>query len=296
MKVIVAGATGFIGKVLVRGLIEDGHQVVIIRRRKSTAEIEATPGTEIATADPENPIPSDLDGDAIINLVGVLREFPSKGITFQGTHFIVSKNLIDHAKRKKIPRFLYMSALGVKPDATTGYMKTKYAAERYLRDSGLNWTIFRPSIVIGPGGGLFELLTNMIKHLPFVPVVGDGQYKMQPVYIADVSAGFRKSLGNEKSYEKIIEFGGAEIMTYDRMLDEIGEAIGHPKVRKWHQPLWMVRPMAALFGRFRWFPLTTDQITMLLENNYTEDRSFYQIFGIAPRSIIEGLKKGGAGR
>ncbi len=290
MRIIVAGGTGFIGRVLVRGLIEDGHQVVMLCRPRSKADTRTMPGIEIAAADSENPIPSDFDGDAIINLVGIIREFPSRGITFQRSHFLVTRNLVDLAKRVRIPRFLQMSALGVKPEVATGYLKTKYAAEVCVRDSGLNWTIFRPSIVIGQGGGLFELLTKMIKQLPVVPVVGDGQYKVQPVNIDDVIAGFRKSLGNERASGKIFEFGGPEIMTYDKMLDELGSAIGHPKVRKWHQPLWMVRLMAALLGRFPWFPLTIDQITMLLENNYTDDRSYYQTFGIEPRSIRDGLK------
>jgi uncharacterized protein YbjT (DUF2867 family) len=290
MKVIVAGGTGFVGRTLVRGLIEDGHRVLVLVRPSSTAKPKMIAGAESKEIDLENPIASgDFMGDAIINLVGIIREFPRRGITFHKSHFLVTKNLVDFAARNRIGQFLQMSALGAKPDAKTGYERTKYSAERYLTESALNWTIFRPSIIIGPGGHLIRLLTDMIKHLPIVPVIGDGQQKLQPIHIDDVCAGFRKALGDARSRGRTFEFGGPEVMTFDRMIDILGETLGHPKVPKWHQPIWMLRPISSIMGRFPWFPLTNEQITMLLENNYTDDKSYIEHFAIALRRPWDSL-------
>jgi nucleoside-diphosphate-sugar epimerase len=292
MKIIVAGGTGFIGNALVPKLIADGHQVVLLRRPSSKSGSPLTAVVETADVDLGKPILSEnLQGDAIINLVGIIREYPHKGITFVKSHYLVTKNLVDFAVRNRIGQFLQMSALGAKPDAKTGYEQTKYAAECRILESGLNWTIFRPSIIIGPESRLILLLNNMIVRLPAIPVIGDGQQKIQPLNIDDVCDGFRLALGNERSRGSIFEFGGPEIITFDRMLDILGETLNHHRLHKWHQPIWMLRLLAALMGRFRWFPLTNDQITMLLENSYTDDRSYFEHFGIQPKSPWTSLQK-----
>lgn len=291
MKVIVAGGTGFVGQTLIRGLIEDGHQVIIVKRPGSKTKPPGQANIEIVTVDMEKPIIArDIIGDAIINLAGIIKENRARGLTFFRTNFLVTKSLIDFAVQNNIGQFLQMSALGTKPDSQTAYEETKYAAECYVAESGLNWTIYRPSIIVGPDGYLINMLAFMIRHLPVVPVIGNGQYKVQPVYVEDVAAGFRKALGNERAKGRIFEFGGPEVMTFDQMLDTIAGVMGH-NIRKWHQPLWMLRPIAALMGRYPWFPLTNDQITMLAENNCTDDNSYFDFFQIAPKRFKDALKE-----
>ena len=182
-----------------------------------------------------------------------------------------------------------MSALGVKPNDKTKYLMTKYDAEQYVKESGLKWTIFRPSVVFGPGSHLIRLLSNMIRRLPVVPVIGDGKYKLQPVHVTDICAGFCKSVDDNYIIGRTYEIGGPEIMTYDRMLDIIGAVMGK-KIIKFHQPVWLLRPMATLLERFPWFPFTNEQVTMLLEDNYTEDKSYFEHFGIAPTEFGVGLR------
>lgn len=292
MKVIVAGGTGFVGNALVQALIDNGHQVLLLQRSQSRTKQAQLPDIEVVGVDLEKPIVSnDIKGDAIINLVGIIREFPPKGITFHKAHFLVTRNLVDFAQKEGIKQFLQMSALGVKADTTTGYEQTKYAAECYLRESGLDWTIIRPSIIIGPGGGLVQLLSSMIQRLPVVPVVGNGQYKVQPIYVGDVISGFVKALGNPKAFGRTFEIGGPEIMTFEQMIDTIGKAMGRSSVRKFHQPLWILKPLASLFGRFSWFPLSKDQLIMLIEENYTNDKSYSEFFGINPKRLIDALRE-----
>lgn len=292
MRIIVAGGTGFIGKALVQALSGAGHEILLLQRPGSRSRSTETGGFEVVRGDPEKPLSlGQMEGDAVINLVGIIREFPSAGVTFHGAHCLVTKNLVDYARRAGIKRFLQMSALGVRPNAKTKYLLTKYEAEQYVKESGLEWTIFRPSVVFGPGSHLVRLLSNMIRRLPAVPVIGDGKYKLQPVHVTDICAGFHKSLDDSGAIGRTYDIGGPEIMTYDRILDIIGEALAKRKVVKLHQPVWLLRPMASVLGRFRWFPFTNEQVTMLLEDNYTEDKSYFEHFGIARTEFGVGLRQ-----
>ncbi len=107
MRIIIAGGTGFVGKTMVRGLLEDGHDVTLLQRPQSKSKSPAEGKTRIAYVDQEHSITSgDLEGDAIINLVGIIREYPSEGVTFHGAHFLVTKNLVDYSKKKGIPKVL----------------------------------------------------------------------------------------------------------------------------------------------------------------------------------------------
>ena len=292
MRIIIAGGTGFVGSALVKRLSAEGHHVTLIVRPGSKAKIPTHPQIETVSLDPGEPI-TDLgkSGDVIINLVGIIREFPSKGITFENAHFRVTKNLVDFAKANGITRFLQMSALGVGPDGKTGYIRSKFKAEEYLKSSGLNWTIFRPSMIIGPGDHVTGMFSRMIRHLPVVPVIGDGEYKLQLVHVDDVCTAFTKSLGDDRSIGKAFEFGGPEVLSFNRILDIIGEALGNKKVRKIHMPVKIMRIKAAIWGRFAWFPFTNEQITMLLNDNCTDDRSLYELFDFQPKQFSKSLEE-----
>ncbi len=290
MKIIVAGGTGFVGSNLVRLLIDKNHQVTLISRQPAGSKAAIRGQAETIIHDPSRPLGDlKIEADAVINLVGIIREFPSRGITFEKSHFGITKNLVDFAESRGITRFLQMSALGVGPDEKTGYTRSKFKAEEYLRSSGLRWTIFRPSMIIGPGDHVTGMFSQMIRYSPAVPVIGNGQYKLQPVHVDDVCTGFMKALGDDRTVGKVFEFGGPEILSFNRMLDILGETLGRKKVRKIHLPVGIMRMKAAIFGAFSWFPITNEQITMLLSDNYTNDKSLYELFDFRPRSFGQSL-------
>jgi uncharacterized protein YbjT (DUF2867 family) len=291
MKVLVAGGTGFVGKTLIPGLIKDGHDITILQRPNSRSLSPKIEGLKIAQINLESPITdTNLSADAIINLVGIIREFPGRGVTFYRSHFLVTKILVDYGRTIGVRRFLQMSALGVKANSHTKYFRTKFEAEDYLKESGIAWTIFRPAIIFGPRSHFMALMSDMVKNIPLVPVVGDGKYKMQLVHVDDVCAGFRNGLHDERATGKTFEIGGPDILTYDEILNAIGKALGKSKVRKMHQPLWLIRPIAGLLGGFAWFPVTNDQITMLLESNCTNDKLYWEFLGLTPKRFEESLK------
>lgn len=292
MRIIVAGGTGFVGSHLVRRLIAEGHSTTLIVRKAPRSRTSIPDEATLIAQDPSEPIEKpDLEADVIINLVGIIREYPSKEITFEKAHYEVTNNLVDLAENNNISRFLQMSALGVGPEAKTGYLKTKLKAEEYLKSSSLKWTIFRPSMIVGPGGEAIRMFARMVKYLPIVPVIGDGQYRLQPVHVDDVCTAYVKSLNDLRTVGRIFEFGGPEIMTFNRILDEIGRAIGRKTVPKIHQPVRIMHFMAGLFGRCSWFPVTNEQIIMLLGDSFTDDNFMYELLDFKPRPFGPDLEK-----
>jgi len=206
--------------------------------------------------------------DAMINLVGIIRESPRQGITFKRLHTESTSNLLQAATEQGVSRYLQMSANGTRQEALTGYHKTKWAAEQLVMHSGLDWTIFRPSLIFGPDDMFVNMLADMIRKLPVVPVMGDGQYRLQPVSVSDVAAGFINALDEPKSISKTYQCGGPAAYSYDEILDFIGAAIGKKiPLCKLHHPLLLMKPVVAALQNLPQFPMTSDQLQMLLEEN-----------------------------
>jgi len=290
MIIIIAGATGFVGAGLARKLISDGHDVSFLVRPGSRSKIPSTVRSNMIYADPAGPLEKiEVRADVLINAIGIIREFPGKGITFQKVHYGIVENLVDFAKTNGINRFVQISALGAGPECRTEYHKSKFAAEELIRGSGLRWTILRPSMIIGPGDHVTGLFAGMVKRLPIVPVIGDGNYRLQPLHIDDLAGGVSALLDKQQAFDKVFEIGGPDILTYNGLIDEIGRVLGKSKVRKIHLPILITRVMAGIFGRFGWFPITNEQLSMLLDGNFTRETAFFELCGVKPRNFRESL-------
>jgi len=289
MNILIAGGTGFVGSSFTRRFIAEGHQVTLLVRPGSERKIEPVENLSTTKTDYQNPdisIPADLD--AVVNCIGIIREFPSKGITFEKVHCETVKFLVDMAKRNGINRFLQVSALGTGPDAKTKYFQTKYRAEQLLRDSGLRVTVFRPSIIYGPGDEFINMFAGMLRKFPAMPVIGSGKYRLQPVYVDDLSEIVVQTVGDDYAFDDSFEIGGPEVLTYIEIIDTVAKTIGKKAIKIKH-PAFFMRFLAALFDRFSWFPLTRDQITMLYDESYTNDRRLFDRYGITPRKLQDAL-------
>jgi uncharacterized protein YbjT (DUF2867 family) len=291
MNVVVAGGTGFIGKVVIKKLVERGHHVIALVRPGSVLKIVKFSGTETRYIYYDSPgqIAKNLEGgEAIINLVGIIRE--TKDINFDFAHHSIPQFLAKGAREAGIRRFAQMSALGVERNIDTAYFESKALGEKSVKNAGeLDWTIFRPSIVYGPGDAFVNMFAKMIRQMPLVPVIGDGQYRMQPVWVEDVAEGFVRCLEMPQTIGKTYEIGGPEKIAFEQMLDLIGKAMGKDGVKKIHMPLGLMRSMAKCFGKLSFFPVTADQITMLLAESTTDDQTYFKDFGITPKVFEEGI-------
>ncbi|MDI6853460.1 MAG: complex I NDUFA9 subunit family protein [Deltaproteobacteria bacterium] len=292
MQVFVTGASGFVGQEVVKELLARGHKVKALMRRspkkpKDWEQVEVVLGDCLHPAFLQEAV---RGSDAVIHLVGIIREFPGRGITFERLHVEATKNVVDAAKAAGVRRYLHMSALGARPEPADPYHVTNFRADCYVMQSGLTYTIFRPSLIYGPRDQSINLFARQIMRLPFVSIVGDGTYQLQPVPVWIVAQAFALALELPDTENKIYEVGGPEPLTFDEIIDTIA-AVLNRKVSKIHQPLWCMQVAASLCGRFRWFPLTSGQLRMLLEGNTCDPSAFYRDFGLTPVPFRQGLAR-----
>ena len=293
MKVFVTGGSGFVGRELIRQLLAQGHHVRALARDsvslKDLSAIETVIGD---TTKPET-LANQMTGcDAVIHLVGIIREIASKQVTFERLHTESTRTIVTAAQAQGIKRYVHMSANGTRINAITKYHKTKWRAEEIVKNSGLDWTIFRPSLIFGPNDEFINMLAKMIKILPVIPVFGDGKYAIQPVHVHDVVSSFSAALQRPETIGQIYHCCGPETFSYDELLDAIGAALGKKTpVCKIHQPLWLIKPIVSAFESLPLFPITRDQLTMLVEGNTCTDCSWAEKFGLETIPLRSSIKE-----
>jgi NADH dehydrogenase len=292
MNVALAGGTGFIGRAVLQKLVKAGHHVKAQIRPGSLLKISKFSGMEsryIYYDSPSQMAKNVEDCGAVINLVGIIKE--TKDTSFDFAHHLVPMALVKAAQDAGVKRFIQMSALGVGSGIETEYFKTKRLGENVVKSSGLDWTIFRPSLVFGPEDHMVGLLAKIIKYMPFFPVIGDGKYKFMPVHVENVADGFVQAIDNPETFGQIYDVVGPETVTFDGMLDLIGKAMGKKHVPKLHQPLSLIMLKARLWGRFLPGPLSPDAIKMLVAGSTSDDDSFFKTFDTQPIPFGDGIRE-----
>jgi uncharacterized protein YbjT (DUF2867 family) len=292
-RTFVTGATGFVGRAVVLALRAHGYAVRCLVRRGSELDLSGMEAIERVEGDvlaPET-LERDMVGcDTVVHLVGIIREDHATLSTFERIHTQGTLNVLEAAVATGVRRYLHMSALGTRPGARARYHQSKWAAEEAVRASALPWTIFRPSIVYGPGDQFVNLFSRLIRHYPVVPVIGSGQQRLQPVPVEHVAEGFARAVELAATVKQAYDVGGPEAVSLVRLLDLIGGALGRTRVRKVHVPVGVVRPLTRLLHRLPGFPLTPDQLVMLEEDNVCDSRPFYSTFGLTPVPLASGLR------
>lgn len=293
-RVFVTGAAGFVGRAVVQALRADGHAVRCLVRRGSEHDLRGFEAIERVEGDvrSRHTLEDDIAGcDTVIHLVGIIREAPARGVTFDRVHVDGTMNVLDVARAAGVRRMIHMSALGTRSGARSRYHETKWAAEEAVRSSPLPWTIFRPSIIYGRGDGFISMLGGMIRRLPVIPVIGDGQQRLQPIPVEQVAEAFARAVTQPDTAKQTFELGGPNIVTMLTLIDMVAAAIGKRRLVKVHVPLGVVRTAARLFHRLPAFPLTPDQLSMLEENSTCDPEPFYSAFGIVPLPLANGLRR-----
>jgi len=293
MQVFITGSTGFVGNAVIRQLLTKGHLVHCLVRQGSEEKLPHKNDVTIHFGDVTDPdsLKKGMVGcDAVIHLVGIIREFPGKEITFEKLHVEATKNALQAASAAGIKRYLQMSANGTRANAKTGYHKSKWQAEEAVRASQLDWTIFRPSLIYGKGGEFVEMMLDLVRKLPIVPVIGDGQYRMQPVSVKQVAESFEKALRRPETVGETYHLGGKKDYSYDQLLDIFGQAVGKKNVAKLHHPLALMKPAIKILQNIPQFPIASDQLAMLLEGNVCDPTNWAETFDIEPEDFAVGLK------
>ncbi len=296
MKVAVIGGTGFVGSYLVDALLDAGHEPHVLVRPGSEDKLDRASECSVTKGDlgSTDAVDAVVAGcDAVIYNVGILREFPREGITFEALQYRGAETVAEAAKRAGVRRFLLMSANGI-DSAETPYQTTKLRAESMIRESGLDYTIFRPSVIFGDPRGKMEFATQLYQDMVRMPLpaVGfhtglspaHGEVLMSPVHVRDVADAFVNALADDSTIGKCFALGGPEVVSWPQMLDRIGAAVGRKKVIL-PMPIGVMKLGATLFDWLPFFPVTRDQLTMLADGNTAEPDDLAGLIGREPAAF-----------
>jgi NADH dehydrogenase len=296
VKIAIIGGTGFVGSYIVDALIDAGHEPHVLVRSGSEDKLHRADECRITTGDlgSTEALDSLIAGcDAVIYNVGILREFPRQGITFEALQYLGAEAVAKAAKRAGIRRFLLMSANGI-DSAETPYQTTKLRAEAMIRESGLDYTIFRPSVIFGDPRGTMEFATQLYRDMVRAPLpaVGfhtglspaSGEVVMSPVHVRDVADAFVGALTDDATIGKCFVLGGPEVVSWVEMLERIAEAVGRKKLIL-PMPIGFMKLGATLLDWLPFFPVTRDQLTMLADGNTAEPDELAALIRREPKAF-----------
>ncbi|MCC6677610.1 MAG: NAD(P)H-binding protein [Phycisphaerales bacterium] len=249
--VAVTGASGFVGRHVVKELLARGFKVrALVRERESARGVlPAAPGavTLVQGDATDSRVVDDLlagggaRAGACIHLIGIIRQ--AHGTTFRKAHVETTRSVIEGCRRAGVDRYVHMSALGVSHEGTTAYQKTKWEAEIMVRASGLDWTIFRPGMILGPGSKFLEMAKGWVSgeappyfFIPFFSrAVPDTRVPLgpmnrqdpvvQPVFVGDVAEAFVGALLRPGTIGEIYNLVGPDVMSWPALLTKLRDEI-----------------------------------------------------------------------
>lgn len=290
--IFIAGATGFVGGHLVDDLLAKGHRLRCLVRSEKKEKALSEKGVEVVRGDITSA--ETLKGvlgpeDFVVHLVGIIEE--RQKATFNSVHVEGTANLVAEAKRAGVRHFFYQSALGSDRNSWSGYLRTKGEAEDIVRGSGLNFTIFRPSLIIGPWDGFTKKLADMIKLSLVLPIPGEGKAKFQPVYIKDWLKCINRVIENPEHFIGAYDIGGPEHLTYREIVETLSSALGRSKFSV-NIPMGLMKLGASIFEKVLPSPpVTTDQLRLLEQDNICDLDAVEKHFGFKPARYRDALKE-----
>lgn len=279
--VVVFGGSGFIGKQVVRALVKRGYRVRIAMRRPHLGHELRVMGDvgqiQLVQANVRFPesVDAALEGaDAVINLVAVLHEGGKQ--KFETLHVEGARAVAEAAAKRGLKNLIHVSALGAAAKGSR-FVRSKYDGERAVLEAVPSATILRPSIVFGPEDGFFNRFGAMaaaaaaFRPFGFLPLIGGGKTRFQPVFVGDVAEATVAALGNERARGRVYELGGPRVYTFRELLEFIRTETSRP-VPLLPLPFFIAQPFGLLLGGVFSLlpfppPLTGDQVTTLRRDN-----------------------------
>ncbi len=286
MRVLVTGATGFVGRRVTRALCERGAEVRALvhgagnERALGDLKLELAYG-EVTGRDS---LLKAMDGvDAVAHLVAIIRE---KGkSTFESVNVKGSENVAAAAREAGVKRIVHVSAVGARDDRRFPYLRSKWLGEQAVTQSGVPYVILRPSLMFGEGDEFFNTLAALVKLMPVVPMPGRGKALFQPIAADDLARCVAQSVDDSTLAGQTVEVGGPDRFTYREMIGVVAETLG---VRR----LYLPAPVPVLYaaaGLMELFmprpPITRRQLDSLPVDNVAPLGEVERCFGFAPRPL-----------
>jgi NADH dehydrogenase len=227
--VCVLGGSGFVGRHVCHALVARGYRVTVpTRNRERAKSLTTLPTADVFTADVHDPATLKRLArgcDAVVNLVGVLHDGRGRA-SFRQAHVDLARKVVEACRQRGAPRLIHMSALNAAVSAPSAYLRSKGEAEAIVRDSGLHYTIFRPSVIFGRDDHFLNLFAKLLRVMPIV-VLGSPEARFQPVYVEDVARVFAESVTRLESFGRSYDLAGPKVYTLRELVDFVGETTGH---------------------------------------------------------------------
>jgi NADH dehydrogenase len=293
MKILITGATGFLGVPLCRSALEHGHHVrAFVRPSSAQRPVIAT---EVVLGDLRDAasLRSALNGvECVIHAGAVTSEQYCPYAVAYETNVVGTRHLIEACHFNQVQRMVLISSQSARQENTGTYGSTKWEAEKLIRASHLHYTILRPSLIYGPGErGLFKKMLNLMQALPIVPVLGSGQQILRPIYVYDVVVAVMECLRLPQSRGRVYDLGGEANITFNEFLEVILRCLGENK-RFLHIPIWSVKPIALLLEKVLTRPpITRDNLIGILQSVPIDNAAAKQDLGFEPTPLGKGLEK-----
>jgi uncharacterized protein YbjT (DUF2867 family) len=289
LSLVVLGGTGFLGTRLVARLIKDGHQVTVLSRdRELHKHLLVLPGLTLENCDvyQEAQLSERFRGkDVVVNLVGILNERGFGGAGFKRAHTELTQHVLNAARSAGVTRLLQMSALKAAPDAPSYYLRSKGEAEKLIRDqnTALDWTIFKPSVMFGPGDSFLNRFAALLAAIPFIFPLARPNARLQPVFVDDVVNAMLHCLHGGASSRQTYELCGPQVYTLREIVALVAKLT--------HRRRWIIGlpdflgSMQAFFMNFvPGRPFSSDNYRSLKVDSVCSEDGFAKL-GIKPQSM-----------
>lgn len=296
-RILVTGASGFLGSRIVARALEAGYPVRALVRTTSDLSLLPTEGIELCRGDvtDSDAVRGAMAGmTAVIHTAGLTPEkAPDRALSFR-VNVGGTENVIAACRNAEVRRLVHISSMSAFAQNPSAYGNTKWQADERVRASGLGYTILRPSIIYGPWGrGVFAKMVEQLRKFPVVPVIGNGEGPMRPVHVDDVAWAAVAVLGSQGTVGKTYMLGGKENLTMNEFLELTAEALGK-KGRLVHLPVWFCRFLAWAFALItRNPPLTEDNVAGIVLARAVDNSAAEKDFDYRPRGYREGLRESG---
>ncbi|HYD51885.1 MAG TPA: NAD-dependent epimerase/dehydratase family protein [Gemmatimonadaceae bacterium] len=294
MRVLVTGGTGVVGVSTVTALTAQGHQVRLLSRhaerdaRQWPTGVEPWPG-DVAE---KTSLQGAADGcDAVLHLVAIVEEDPPKA-TFERVNVNGTLNLVEEAHRAGVARFVYVSSLGAERGESP-YHRSKFEGEQIVRGYPGDWLIVRPGSVYGPGDEQISLLLRMVRTLPALPVIGDGQQRFQPVWHLDLAEALVRAVERRDLTRRTLDIAGPETTSQQDLLDRLERITARSPVRVPLPDFATAIGIKGLEMTGIGTPFNESQLTMLREGNVLDDPSrnaLTTVLGVEATPLDRGLE------
>jgi len=272
MKIAITGGTGFVGRTLARLLVHEGHEVVLISRgvdqRDPTArELPRASFHPIGLDDPAALAGAFAGCDAVAHCAGINREIGNQ--TYQRVHVEGTRHVVEAARLAGAKRITLLSFLRARPQCGSGYHESKWAAEEIVRDSGLDYTIFKAGVIYGHGDHMLDHLSHAFHTFPAFGLVGFRDQLVRPTAVEDVANLLKASLVDGALTGQTVAVTGPEELTLGAAVRRVAKAVGR-KPLMFPLPLWFHYALAWCVERLMVIPLVSIAQVRILSEGIVE--------------------------